>query len=228
MGNIIGLQNFRINKMFSFFKRTKIEPWEIEFLKAVFLKLSSELGNKLYRQVESGLLKGVMVGMGDIPNYVGFTYNSFFYNKFYEPIAENYKLSNISVKNGYSGKLLSASVYVAFGMINGYSVDSEVSKYKFENLEIDTSSIKKIFIGAGSNSKITSFLTEKERKFINDDDIYATTIENKDYYHLKELEDGDFIGIDENNIVYRITHDPLEILPIDRNRLVEIIANESR
>ena len=39
---------------------------------------------------------------------------------------------------------------------------------------------------------------------------------NKEYFHIKDLEDGDFIGIDERKVVYKITHDPMEVKALDK------------
>lgn len=209
--------------MFGLFKRTKIEVWEIDFLKVVFLKLSNQIGDEFYEQISLGLLRGVMIGVGDIPNYVGFTYHSSAYNKYYVATGKNYKISDIKVKDAYSGALLSVSVYIAYGMVNGYSIYNNYSKYKFDTLTVDVSLVKKIIIGEQNNSKILAVLTEAERKFINESDIYSTTINGKDYYHLKELEDGNFIGIDEAGNIYKILHSPLEISLIKRNELLKIL-----
>jgi hypothetical protein len=215
--------------MFSLFKRTKIETWEIDFLKGVFLKLSNQIGNGFYDQVSSGLLRSVMIGIGDIPNYVGFTYNSNIYNKYYIANSRNYKLSNIRVKNVYSGEMLTVSIYIAYGVVNGYSLDNKNSKYKFDSSEIDTTNVKKVLIGGEHiNSKILSYLTDREKELINVDDIYITSINNKDYYHLKELEDGNFIGIDEENNLYEVKHDDsIEASQINREKLTEIVSSSS-
>ncbi|WP_162842699.1 hypothetical protein [Mucilaginibacter pineti] len=39
-------------------------------------------------------------------------------------------------------------------------------------------------------------------------------MDGKVYFHIKDLEDGDFIGIDSDKIIYKITHDPCEIIPL--------------
>lgn len=127
------------------------------------------------------------------------------------------------VRDLYSGELLEVSIYIAYGIINGYSVDNSSSKYKFDASEVDVSFVKKFIIGDRINLKILSFLTDEEKKFVNVNDIYATTINGKDYYHLKELEDGDFIGIDEFGGIYKVVHDPFEISLVRRGELLEIV-----
>jgi hypothetical protein len=44
------------------------------------------------------------------------------------------------------------------------------------------------------------------------------------YYHLRDLEDGDFIGIDADKIIYKITHDPFEIIPLNET-LEQLLRN---
>ncbi len=68
-------------------------------------------------------------------------------------------------------------------------------------------------------------MTGEERKNINIGDIYITRLDGKDYYHLKELEDGDFIAIDTSNHIFEITHDPFEIKNLDRQLLIDILKS---
>jgi hypothetical protein len=208
--------------MFGLFKRTKIEAWEIELLKNIFSKIPEDIGKRIYRQVESGLLRDVSIRSGGIPNYVGFKYNPSLYYDFYDAKGKNYKLSNILVKDSFSAEYLPITIYIGYEMINGYSIDKNVSKYKFDVNDVNIGSMHKVYIGE-YNTLILSLLTKQERDVINESDIYETTLNNKDYYHLKELEDGDFVGIDKNNNIYKITHDPFEITPLERSKLIEIL-----
>jgi len=208
--------------MFGFFKRTKIEIWETELLKSVFIKLS---GNyvKYLTQIENGLLKGVLVDASDIPNYVGFTYNPSVYSKFYESRANNFKLSGIKVKDSMSGNFVEVSVYFSYGVINGYSIDARVAKFKLVPEEVNIDSVKRVSIGEDDFNEISKLLTSNEIALISKNDVYITSLRGKDYYHLKELEDGDFIGIDLDNNIYKITHDPFEITLIERGKLESLL-----
>ena len=51
----------------------------------------------------------------------------------------------------------------------------------------------------------------EEISLLNTSDIYKIELNGKIYYHLKDLEDGDFIGIDTQKNIYLITHDPFKI-----------------
>ena len=40
-------------------------------------------------------------------------------------------------------------------------------------------------------------------------DIYGIVLKGKSYYHLRDIEEGNFMVIDEEKNVYTITHNPL-------------------
>lgn len=117
--------------MFGLFKRTRIESWEKDFLKTVFAKLSGN-NQEYINQIESGLFKRVLLGISDIPNYVGFTYDSSLYKNFYKAKSRNYMITNIKVRDEVSRNYLSTSIYISHGVINGYSIenDKNIKKYK--------------------------------------------------------------------------------------------------
>lgn len=214
--------------LFDLFKRTKVAPWEIEFLKIVFSKKISDENQKIYSQISRGLLKIVLIGAGDVPNYVGFGYNSSIYDEFYNPKGEYYKLSGIYVKDIYTNQFLSVSIYVAYGVIIGYSIDKEdrIKRYKFDINSICVDSLHKVMIENDDYRRIILLLSENERKIINEHDIYTTELNDKNYYHIKDLDDGDFIAIDDNNHMYHITHDPFEIVLIEREKLIDILREK--
>ncbi|MEY3451193.1 MAG: hypothetical protein RL711_1019, partial [Bacteroidota bacterium] len=47
-------------------------------------------------------------------------------------------------------------------------------------------------------------------------------LKGKTYYHLKDIEDGDFLGIDIHKNIYKITHDPFEI-NLQKNELINVL-----
>jgi hypothetical protein len=213
--------------MFGLFKRKKIEQWEVETIKSILTKLPNDYKHYLV-QIENGLLRGVLEGMSDIPNYVGFTYNSSVYNKFYKPKEKNFKLFNIKVMDNTSKSFIKITLYFSYGLINGYSIDTYISKIKLNPDDIDITSISKSYIGDNDFKSISNFLSPKEKAMINQNDVYLITLNGKDYYHLKELEDGDFIGIDLNNNLYKITQDPFEINLVERYKLESLLADKMK
>lgn len=206
------------------FKRKKVKSWEIDFLKTVFSKLSGDENRLLYEQIIEGIIKRVFIGYSYIPNYVGFSYNTSIVEKYENNKIKNYKLSNIKVKNSLTNEYIYVSIFVFSGLVTGYSIDTnkKIKKYQFSINSVDVSSVQKIFDENKDYEKISSLLNNEELKYISNE-VYPTEINGKYYYHIKELEDGDFIGIDINNHIYKITHDPYEIVSLERNKLLELL-----
>ncbi|GGA67203.1 hypothetical protein GCM10008015_04920 [Flavobacterium palustre] len=207
--------------MLGLFKRTKIESWETNLLINVFNKVSINDSMFFIRQINDGLLRGVLIGVSDIHGYVGFSYNSKVYNKFYDKNGRNFKFENIKVFDIKSNKYLNLSIYFSFGVINGYSVEKN-GKYKLDISNINTDGVQKIYFDTIDYDKISKIFTPREKELLNPSEIYLVKLKDKDYYHLKDLEDGDFLGIDIDKNVYKITHDPFEINPLS-DKLEEIL-----
>lgn len=195
--------------MIGFFRRTKIEVWEMDILKNVLMQLPIEYIH-LKNQVDKGLFKGVLIGISDIPGYVGFSFNPKVYNEFYSKDGRNYKLTNIKVIDSISGQYVGYSIYVSFGLINGYSIDS-IQKYKVDTSKVDVSNFQRVYLDEGIHSNLSAFLNQGEIALINLSEVDAIFIEGREYYRIKELEDGDFLGVDINRNVYKITHNPPEV-----------------
>jgi hypothetical protein len=198
--------------MFGLFKRTKIEGWETQLLRNVITKLPKEYFN-LINQIDDGLLKGVLVGISDIPGYVAFTFHSSIFRKYDRDSQRDFKLTNIKIYDNRSSNWLLYEIYVSSGTISGYSLDGE-KKCRVDVNKIDVSTFIKQYIESSDYNFVAGFLNEEEKKLLNPAEVYLISIDNKDYFHIKDLEDGIFFGIDEKKVVYKITHDPLEAVAI--------------
>lgn len=199
--------------MLGLFKRKKIENWEIVLLKNVLAEFHEEF-NYLINQINDGLLKSVLVNSSDIPGYVGFTYNPAVLKIYNRENEKDFKLTNISIINSQFSYLY--EIYVSTGTISGYALNTkksiDVSKYR-----IDISKFRKEAIGISDYNRISDIFTDDERKLINPSNVYSVLLDNKEYFHIKDLEDGDFIGIDIDKNVYKITQDPYEITLLEEN-----------
>lgn len=194
--------------MFGLFKRTALKEWELTLLKSVLIKLPVEYEIYL-KQISEEIFKGVLIGYSDIPDYVAFSLNPEVYEKFYKPNGRNFKLQDIQFRDLNTNQIFNYSIFFSYGIINGYSID-KVPKSGFE-LEVDLTYLKTVNLDNVDYNKLAKILNSLEIKNINPADVYITNINGTEYFHLKELEDGDFIGMDENKNFYEITHDPFEI-----------------
>jgi len=206
--------------MFGLFKRTKIENWEIGLLKNVIIKLPFEYSS-LINQVDDGLFRRVLVDTSDIPGYVAFTFHSNILKKYDRENERDFKLTNIKVYDNKSLSFVPYEVYVSSGTISGYSLVG-CKGHNVDVRKVDVSGFKKEFIDESDYNRIMHVLNEEEKKLLNPSEVYSILIADKEYFHLKDLEDGDFIGVDENRVIYKITHDPLEEVVINK-KLSEVL-----
>jgi len=204
--------------MFGLFKRTKILEWEIELLRNVIMKLPGEYSN-LINQINDGLFRGVLVDTVDIPGYVSFTYHSNVLKKYDREQEQDFKLSNIKVYDKKSARFLKYDIYVSSGTINGYVLEGS-NKHDIDLNKIDVSNYVRVTFGESDYNRISHLLSKSEKALLNPSQIYVVSINEKEYFHLKDLEDGDFLGIDEENNIFEIFHDPLKANLINRDELV--------
>ena len=100
----------------------------------------------------------------------------------------------------------------------------KIEKYKFNLNSLNVEKIKYEVIGEDiSIEKVKKILLLDELELINENEIYSVSIHNDIIFHLKELEDGDFIGIDLDNNLYKVTHDPYKMTPLQRQDLLGIL-----
>jgi len=199
--------------MFAIFKRTKIKDKEIQLLQNIITKLPVPYFN-LINQIKDGLFKGVIIGASDIPGFIAFTFNSTILKKYDRENESDFKLCNIQVYDKKTLNFVPCEIYVSSGTISGYSLFGN----KIDNIDtskIDTSNFKKALFDNPDYQKIENLLNEKEKIILNPSNVYSVFINNKEYFHIKDLEDGDFIGIDIYKNIYKITHNPLNIELLD-------------
>lgn len=212
--------------MFGLFKRSKIASWEIELLRNVVMKLPKEYEN-LINQINDGLFKRVIVGVGDIPGYVAFTFHPNVLKRYERDNERDFKFTNIKVYDNISSSFLLYEIYVSSGTISGYSLGG-TNKHDININKVDISELRKEFIGESDYNRIANLFTEKEKMLFNPSDVYSIYIGDLEYFHIKDLEDGDFIGVDNKKNVYKITHDPMEVVAINKKVIDALNENSQK
>lgn len=175
-------------------------------------------------QIEKGLIKRSYLAK-QIPNYYHFVHDVSILRS-YEKRKESYfRLSGIKVFDS-NRAAYSVSLYFAYGLILGYELDSGIDRSKgVEVVSVDMSKVERIEMDTDHFKTISKLLSAQESELINKSDVYPTTIDGVDYYHLAELEDGDFVGITMNGLLYKIPHDgPMEEL--NRDQLMSYLKNQ--
>lgn len=157
------------------------------------------------------MFRGILLGGSDIPGYVAFTYNTEVLKK-YDKVGEvDYKLTNIKVYDNKSSSLLMYEIYVSSGTISGYSLGG-AKKHDLDINKIDVVEFKMKILKGSDYERILTVLNNDEQQLLNPSNVYSVFVDNKEYFHISDLEDGDFFCIDINKKIYRITQDPLEVI----------------
>jgi hypothetical protein len=203
-------------------KRRSIEDWELLLLYNTLEKLPDEF-KILKKQIESELFVSASIGYSSFnPDYIGFSYSEII-SDFENRKEKDYQITNIKVHDIKNEKYLVYTIYVGAGVIAGYSLKGS-NESVIDINSIDVSLHVKLYYDNVYYDKLKKILNAEEIKFINQSDVYEVPLNGTIYYHVKDLEDGDFIGIDSNKVIYKITHDPFEIIPLNET-LEQLLRN---
>ncbi|TPG41947.1 hypothetical protein [Flavobacterium pectinovorum] len=210
--------------MFKFFKKQKkihLVGWEKDLFSNLFKLLGDEY-NYFREQVSEGIIESIRLEK-KIPNYINFRLNIILLNKFEKKKEPFFTINGIKIFDKTSGAYRLLSLDLGYGLILGYST-SDILNFN-PDPDIQKIVIDSIYITYPDNedfNKIKSLLSNEEINLLNASDIYEVELEGKMYYHLKDLEDGDFIGMDMNKNIYKITHDPFQII-VEENQLINLL-----
>ncbi|HNU34445.1 MAG TPA: hypothetical protein PKN75_12735 [Bacteroidia bacterium] len=199
--------------MFNIFKKKQKTTYEGLIIKAIVYGSNLEYVKALREQLEEGIIEGSRLRPTDIPNYFGLVLNESLREKYYNKSGRNYSIGEVEIRDKESGKMIKFTLYVSYGLLIGYSI------FPFKNIQPDINSInlercKITFLDELDYNKIEFLLSTQEKANISKAEIYEVQVEEKTYFHIKDLEDGDFIAIDLKKNVFMITHDPLKATKI--------------
>lgn len=200
--------------MFNFFKRKRLLSWELDLLMKIADHLPTDY-SFIKEQLKDDIIKGVILGLGDIPNYVTFNYNESVHDKYFNRQGRDFLIQGIEVFNLESEEYEEFDLYVAFGVISGYVVPSK--KFTPDLNKIRVTSFKKKEFGEQVHNDFIEILSQKEKELINLSGLYEVEVDGKILYSIEELEDGNFVGVDMNKVLYNVKHDPplIERLNVD-------------
>lgn len=205
--------------MFSLFKKNIRVCTEPE--RETFSTILKQMGPDYHAYLEQlDSIKKIRLNVSSPFIFYEFQYPIDFFERYENRKITNFRLEDIKIFDTISNDYIAITLYFADQMFLSYSTDISLKKILFNPSKIDLSQCKIKEWGDEVSKTILSFLNKEERAFINSSSIYITRLEGKDYYHLKELEDGDFIGIDDTGQLYEITHAPFEITQLKRDQLL--------
>ena len=200
--------------MFSFFDKNRMEEQDFNFLKNVICTLPTKW-NFLLKQINNkyiiGKCKNKHYGKGFYSLVLNREYHDYSNYKYPELIT----LSDIYIWDKKKQEYVEVQLFISFGTIIGYYFNSKYSSIDWHKVCLNT--LEENTYANHSNGKkniIQMFLQKlslEEQKKIDIGDINELEIGGKIYYTIKNLDDGDYIAINNAGEVFSITHSPFEI-----------------
>ena len=205
-----------------FFKkksRSQLNDWEVDLMLNTFKLLGSDY-KKFEEQISKGIIKSVRL-YKQFPNYLSFGLNVKLLNEYEKKLESYFEIRGLSVFDTTSKSFIPFSIECDNGLILGYSMVKPINFIPDLN-KINVTNHIKIQKGEDEFNKINFLFSKEELALINPSEVYELDLKGKTYYHLKDIEDGDFLGIDIHKNIYKITHDPFEI-NLQKNELVNLL-----
>jgi len=170
-------------------------------------KMSDEYS--IYREeLNAGIVKRVVPGLGSIPYYYGFVYDTSVSKMFERCSDQNFVLKGFMLSNK-SGADASLSVYFARGLISGFSIKEKID---LTDMQVNIGKVRKCLICEHLPKELRSIHNKHPQ--INKSDIYMVEFGGRSIYHLLDIGDGDFIGYEMENGFVKVCHDPVSIYTV--------------
>jgi len=191
---------------------SRVDAETKEFLIECLVRLPSERYGIYVKQIREGLLKYKGYSKVDHPsfrNYVTFTYEGKISVEFQDWNGRFWRVRNISVENRDHSTRTNVSLFFSHGLICGYAFEAS-RDFTPDPGSIDVSKVSREFFDS-PDPIMKTLIPSRDQHLINWSDVYEVEFDGITYYHLRDLGDGDFIGIDGNGLFFEIRHDPLEV-----------------
>ena len=197
-------------------KKSKDVPYEKELLVNVCHKLYDRFPF-LYEQLEAGIVHNIKID--DDKRKIQFDIDVL--SKYENKKGRYFAIENIEIYDS-QGNVTLMYIHVGYGIIISYGFDNPI----FNNECISNVNVQNIrIVYFDDDEQINQLLTKQELARINPADVYELELEGfGTIYHLIDVADGDFIGIDKNKNIYLVNHDPYEIRKLNGS-LIEILED---
>ncbi|MEA5403793.1 hypothetical protein VB776_12775 [Arcicella sp. DC2W] len=199
--------------MFGIFKKTnwKIDRKALDFFRQVFTQLPAE-----FQFLSDGLDKGLYRSFS-----VNHAMSGHFYTIGFDPSqsdksmtkGKQFELENIIIKQ--DGQVFTLNITIFDGLWVGFEIGKSI--LDFNNFQVDLSSFKKSkskFVADTKIEKLVKGLTCKQLDLTNLGEFEA---DGKLFYQIKDLQDGNYIAIDNKGKVYGLIQDPYKIELINKS-----------
>lgn len=149
------------------------------------------------------------------PNKIGgknsyvFGINNDVWKKICDSNINNYDIKNIRFKDNNANNFF-VDLYLSEGLIIGYTLPVDINSVNFDTINIDQI-WEKHFLNEDYTEieHVFKLLTTDQLKKLNMvKNTFLIKIKDSSYYPIHDIEDGNYIAIDREGLVYKINHDP--------------------
>lgn len=148
--------------------------------------------------------KGIIVQHG---------YTQEFFNKYVAPNRKNFNLKGVYIRNKKSGDYEQLTLDFYQNSLNRIVIDKpeefhklyDINSLKIRELEAEYYNIDNPDIEIVN--RILIKLSQRQKEFLEIDDTFEIKYDNNLYYPILNMEDGNYIAVDQKGIVYRLNHD---------------------
>ena len=190
----------------------KVSRQTIDLLLACFDEIKDNRFLNIGPQLRAELLRFEWESDDVFRNYVGFTYRPQISGRFEDPKGRWMRITGIRLKSPDGESSERMSIYVSRGLMCGYGYESN-RKFKADPTSVDVSDVR-VEVLDTPTEELKAIIPKDIQELINWADVFDVELDGKTYFHLKDIGDGDFLGIDESSNLYEIRHDPYEIRPL--------------
>lgn len=191
--------------MFSFFrKRPRLNVLNI--IRELATIIPSKY-DSIIRQVEEGIVVGFFLE-GDA--YIKFKLDPSVISRFEDPIGRYYSISGFQLEWG-DGSRTCFAIRIGYGLVLGIELSDPSVIFRHQNqTRIILTSLRITYFDSLENT----FLSPSEANIFSPNDLYEIEIQGIHLLHLRDLDDGDFVAIDKEKSIYKVTHSPVKLVPL--------------
>ena len=199
--------------MFGLFKKTswKIDGKAFDFFDKLFKLLPTE-----FQFLSEGLNKGLYKRYS-----VNFALKGHHYTIGLDPLqsdksmtkGKQFELQNILVLQDADQFSLNITVYE--GLWIGFEIEKNIVDFK--NFQFDLTRLHKDKSKFAKDNKIEKLVRGLSSNNLDLNDLSEFEVDGKLYYQIKDLEDGNYIAIDNKGQVFGLIHDPYKIELISKS-----------
>jgi len=199
--------------MLGLFKKTswKIDGKAFDFFDVLFKQLPTEF-QFLSQGLQNGLYRryAVNFAMKGGHYFIGF-----------DPAQSDksmtkgiqFELNNILVVE--DGNKFPLNIMVYQGLWIGFEIEKNILDFK--NFQFELSRLTKDKSKFSKNSKIEKIVSGLTSNLLDLNDLGELEVDGKYYYQIKDLEDGNYIAINNKGQVFGLMHDPYKIELINKS-----------